>query len=102
MNIRTLVTMAVAVLLGLVAVFLVRNYIGQAQRPPAQAAGAAGLRPVVVAAAPIPRGAALAPNLLKVVSYPADAVPPGAVAAVADLGTPGPQGRLVLRSMAPN
>jgi pilus assembly protein CpaB len=102
MNIRTLMTMAVAVLLGLVAVFLVRNYIGQAQRPPAQAAGAGGLRPVVVAAAPIPRGAALAPNVLKVVNYPADAVPPGAVAAVADLGAPGPNGRLSLRTLSPN
>jgi len=63
MNIRTLMTMAVAVLLGLIAVFLVRNYIGQAQRAPAQAAGPAGMKPVVVAAAPIPRGTALAPNL---------------------------------------
>jgi pilus assembly protein CpaB len=102
MNIRTLLTMAVAVLLGLVAVFLVRNYIGQAQRNPAQAAGPAGMKPVVVAAAPIPRGAALAPNLLKVVNYPADAVPPGAVATVAELGAPGPQGRLSLRTLSPN
>jgi len=102
MNIRTLLTMAVAVLLGLVAVFLVRNYVGQAQRTPAQAAGPAGMRPVVVAAAPIQRGAALAPNLLKVVNYPADAVPPGAVGTVAELGTPGPQGRLSLRTLSPN
>ena len=62
MNIRTLLTMAVAVVLGLVAVFLVRNYIGQAQRTPAQAAGPGGTKSVVVAAAPIQRGAALAPN----------------------------------------
>jgi len=102
MNIRTLLTMAVAVLLGLVAVFLVRNYVGQAQRSPAQVAGPAGMRPVVVAAAPIPRGAALAPNLLKVVNYPADAVPPGAVATVAELGAPGPNGRLSLRTLSPN
>jgi pilus assembly protein CpaB len=102
MNIRTLLTMAVAVLLGLVAVFLVRNYIGQAQRPPTQAAGPAGMRPVVVAAAPIPRGAALAPNVLKVVNYPADAVPPGAVGSIADLGAPGPNGRLSLRTLSPN
>ena len=103
MNIRTLLTMAVAVVLGLVAVFLVRNYIGQAQRTPAQAAaGPAGMKPVVVAAAPIQRGAALAPNLLKVVAYPADAVPPGAVGSVAELGAPGPNGRLSLRSLSPN
>lgn len=102
MNIRTLLTMAVAVLLGLVAVFLVRNYLGQAPRTPAQAAGPNGMRPVVVAAAPIQRGAALAPNLLKVVNYPADAVPPGAVASLADLGAPGPNGRLSLRSLSPN
>lgn len=102
MNIRTLLTMAVAILLGLVAVFLVRNYIGQAQRTPAQAAGPGGVRPVVVAAAPIPRGAALSPNLLKVVNYPADAVPPGAVGTVAELGAPGPNGRLSLRALNPN
>jgi pilus assembly protein CpaB len=102
MNIRTLLTMAVAVVLGLVAVFLVRNYIGQAQRNPTQAAGPGGMKPVVVAAAPIQRGAALAPNLLKVVEYPADAVPPGAVGTVAELGTPGPNGRLSLRSLGPN
>ena len=60
------------------------------------------MRPVVVAAAPIQRGAALAPNLLKVVNYPADAVPPGAVGTVAELGTPGPQGRLSLRTLSPN
>lgn len=102
MNIRTLLTMAVAVLLGLVAVFLVRNYIGQAQRSPSQAAGPAGMKPVVVAAAPIARGAALAPNLLKVVNYPADAVPPGAVGSVAELGAPGPNGRLSLRALSPN
>jgi pilus assembly protein CpaB len=80
----------------------VRNYIGQAQKAPAQAVGPAGLRPVVVAAAPIARGAALAPNLLKVVNYPADAVPPGAVATVAELGAPGPNGRLSLRALSPN
>ena len=102
MNIRTLLTMAVAVVLGLLAVFLVRNYIGQAQRTPAQAAGPAGMKPVVVAAAPIQRGATLAPNLLKVVAYPADAVPPGAVGSVAELGAPGPNGRLSLRSLSPN
>jgi pilus assembly protein CpaB len=94
--------MAVAVLLGLVAVFLVRNYIGQAQKAPVQTAGPVGMKPVVVAAAPIPRGSALTPNLLKVVNYPIDAVPPGAVAAVADLGTPGPNGRLILRTLSPN
>jgi pilus assembly protein CpaB len=102
MNIRTLLTMALAVVLGLVAVFLVRNYIGQAQRTTAQAAGPGGMKSVVVAAAPIQRGAALAPNLLKVVSYPADAVPPGAVGSVAELGAPGPNGRLSLRSLSPN
>jgi pilus assembly protein CpaB len=102
MNIRTLMTMAVAVLLGLAAVFLVRNYIGQAQRTPSQAAGPTGTKPVVVAAAPIQRGAALAPNLLKVVEYPADAVPPGAVGSVAELGAPGPNGRLSLRALGPN
>lgn len=102
MNIRTLLTMAIAVVLGLVAVFLVRNYIGQVQQTPTQTAGPAGMKPVVVAAAPIARGGVLAPNLLKVVNYPADAVPPGAVGTVAELGAPGPTGRLSLRALNPN
>jgi pilus assembly protein CpaB len=102
MNIRTLLTMAVAVFLGLIAVFLVRNYLGQAQRTQTQAAAPAGMKPVVVAAVPIPRGASLSPSLLKVVSYPADAVPPGSVGTVAELGAPGSNGRLTLRGLSPN
>src|ERR1700761_7096959 len=99
MNIRTLLTMAIAVFLGLIAVFLVRNYIGQAQRTQTQATAPAGTKPVVVAAVPIPRGASLSAGLLKVVNYPADAVPPGSVGTVAELGAAGAGGRLSLRTL---
>lgn len=101
MNMRTIATLAVAIVLGLFAVMLVRNMLNSNARN-AGSANAGAVTPVVVAAAPISRGVVLAPNLLKVVSYPANAVPTGAVANITDLGAPGPTGRISLRSLTPN
>jgi pilus assembly protein CpaB len=102
MNIRTIVTFAVAILLGLVAVVLVRNYLGTARKTAAQTAAAVPTTPVVVAASPVARGIALDPPLLKIVNYPADAVPAGSFKTVAELTT-GPGGkRLALRTLALN
>jgi pilus assembly protein CpaB len=101
MNIRTIVTLAVAILLGLIAVLLVRSYLGSA-RPTAATQVAMATKPVVVAAQPIQRGVALQPQLLKVVNYPADAVPADAFPAVAQLTPPASPGRLALRSLAAN
>lgn len=101
MNARTLATLLIAVVLGLVAVLLVRNYLTSGQRG-ASVVSAAGVTPIVVASAPIARGVAISPSLLKVVNYPADAVPAGAVRNVTDLGAPGPNGRLALRSFTAN
>jgi pilus assembly protein CpaB len=101
MNIRTIVTLAVAILLGLVAVLLVRSYLGSA-RPPTATQVALATKPVVVAAQPIERGVALQPQLLKVVNYPADAVPADAFGAVTQLTPPASPGRLALRSLAAN
>src|SRR5579859_4149859 len=101
MNIRTIATLAVAILLGLIAVLLVRSYLGSA-RPTAATQVALATKPVVVAAQPIDRGVALQPQLLKVVNYPSDAVPADAFGAVAQLTPPTSPGRLALRSMAAN
>ena len=101
MNIRTIATLVVAVLLGLIAVLLVRSYLGSARQPTATQVAMA-TKPVVVAAQPIERGVALQPQLLKVVNYPADAVPTDAFGAVAQLTAPASPGRLALRSMAAN
>jgi len=101
MNARTIATLAVAILLGLVAVVLVRNYLGSA-RPANPAQTALATRPVVVAAQPIERGVALQAPLLKVVNYPADAVPADAFVSISQLTPPASQGRLALRSLAAN
>jgi pilus assembly protein CpaB len=101
MNARTIATLAVAILLGLVAVVLVRNYLGSA-RPANPAQTALATRPVVVAAQPIERGVALQAPLLKVVSYPADAVPADAFVSISQLTPPASQARLALRSLAAN
>jgi len=101
MNARTIATLAVAILLGLVAVVLVRNYLGSA-RPANPTQTALATTPVVVAAQPIERGVALQAQLLKVVNYPADAVPADSFRASSQLTPPASSGRLALRSLAAN
>ncbi len=73
MPIRTIASFAVAIFLGLIAVLLVRGYLNGNSKAaaPSMAQGV----PVVVAAAPIPRGAPILPAMLKTVSYPSDGVP---------------------------
>lgn len=100
MPIRTIATLAVAVLLGLVAVFLAQSWLGRQRQSDLQTAAMVGTVPVVVAAQPIARGVALQPTLVKVVRYPQSSVPPGAMTSVAQATEGGT--RLVLRPLAPN
>ncbi len=103
MPVRTIVTLVVALFLGLVAVFLVRNYLNTQQK-----GGRAGIaqtlayEPVVVASHAIERGQAMQAPLLKVVNYPRDAVPPGSFQTVQQVLGPGPSARLAIRSFSPN
>jgi pilus assembly protein CpaB len=100
MSLRTIASFAVAILLGLVAVMLVRNYIGSQNATPGNAP--VGTTPVVVAVGPIARGAVLQPAMLKVVNFPAESVPQGSFQSVDQLVTAdGPQ-RLALREMVAN
>jgi pilus assembly protein CpaB len=99
MPIRTIATLAIAVLLGLIAVFLVRNYVGSARGPVAQAIGTT---PVVVAATAIERGKALEAQDLKVANYPSDSVPAGAFRAVPDLTGAAADKRVAIRGLAVN
>jgi pilus assembly protein CpaB len=101
MPIRTIVTLTVAILLGLIAVLLVRSYLGSA-RPAAQRAAVVSTVPVVVAALAIDRGTAIEAKQLKVVNYPAEAVPAGAFRTISDLTGASADKRLALRSFAPN
>lgn len=100
MPIRTVATIAVAVLLGLVAVFLVQGYLTRQRAVDQTQAVLAGTAPVVVAAQPIARGVALSPGLLKVVRYPQNSVPTGALTDITQ-ATQGGQ-RLALSAFGPN
>jgi len=99
MPIRTVATLAVAVFLGLMAVFLVRNYLASASAPKAVVGTTV---PVVVAAAPIERGKVVDGAQLKLANYPADAVPAGAFRAIADLTGAAADKRVAIRAIAAN
>ena len=78
MPIRTILTLVVAALLGLAAVFLTRAYLGRQQAAEVKADVNAGTTTVVVASQPIGRGVALTPSVLKVAHFPNEYVPVGA------------------------
>lgn len=99
MNIRTVATVAIALLLGVVAMSLVHNYVkASAGAAPSVAAGG---RPVVVAARAVERGVPLSGDAIKIVYYPADAVPEGAFDSVAALSDGG-RARRALLPLSPN
>ncbi len=102
MNIRTIASFAIAILLGLVAVVMVRSYLGRATHDAGGAKAVAGGSPVVVAVQTIERGALLQPSLLKVVNYPADSVPAGAFTDLSQFTGSGPTARIALRAIAAN
>ena len=102
MSIRTLATLGVAVLLGLIAVVLVRSYLGNARTTLVQSDSAGKTVPIVVAAAPLARGAVLQPDVLKIVNYPQDAAPAEAFHTVADVIGSDNNQRMALRAMVAN
>jgi pilus assembly protein CpaB len=102
MNVRAVTTLAVALFLGLLAVILVRGYLSSGSKPIAPATASGSTTAVVVAAAPIARGASLEPTELKVVSYPSSSVPAGSFPVVGQLAGAGPNARVALRAIAAN
>jgi pilus assembly protein CpaB len=102
MSLRSIASLAIALLLGLIAVVIVRNYL-ITKNGTGPSAASASLTPIVVAALPIERGAELKPPMLKVVGYPAGAVPAGAFKTVAEVAAAnGATPRLALRAIAVN
>jgi pilus assembly protein CpaB len=99
MPIRTVATLAVAVFLGLIAVFLVRNYLASASAKQPEVALTV---PVVVASSPIERGKTVEAAGLKTVNYPADAVPAGAFRSVSDLTGASADKRVAIRTISAN
>ncbi len=99
MSLRTLASFALAILLGLIAVLLVRGVM-TSQKP--AAAQMAAMTPVVVAMVPIERGVELKPAMLKTVNYPSNAVPAGSFkSAELLIGKDAPK-RTAVRSMIAN
>jgi pilus assembly protein CpaB len=100
MPIRTIVTLVVAAILGVVAVLLTRTYLGHQRANVAQNGAAEGMATVVVASQPLARGVLLTPGVLKVANYPANAVPAGAFTSIQQVTAGGE--RRVLHPLAAN
>ena len=74
MSRQTLIALAGALVLGLVAVFVANSYLNRAQ----QQAYAGGTTKVAVAAMPLAYGTDITPEKVRFVEYPNSSIPPGA------------------------
>ena len=102
-SMRTVATFAVAIFLGVVAVLLTRGYVNSVTQNAATGpAPSAGTVAVVVAAQPLDRGVTLQASSLKVVNFPAEAVPTNVFHSIAELTGNKDQQRLVLRNLVAN
>jgi len=100
MSIRTIATFAVAILLGLVAVLLIRSVL--TSRPTGITTAAAGVTPVVVASGPITRGQTLQPAMLRVVDFPTISVPTNSFKTVEQVIPKGGPPRIAMREFVAN
>ena len=101
-SMRTIATFAVAIFLGVIAVVLTRGYVSSVTQQVSGSPVSGSLVPVVVVTQPLNRGVVLEPTFLKVVNFPAEAVPANAFHAISDLTGGKDQQRLALRSMTAN
>ena len=96
---QTVIALAVAVVLGLLAVYLANSYIGRSDQLVQQAQQ--GTTKVAVAAVPLDYGIDITPDKVKFVDYPASSIPAGAFSDFNQLAPAGKR-RVVLRPMAIN
>lgn len=80
-NRQTLIALGIAVVLGLVAVFLANSFLSGKERQ----AYAGGTTKVAVAAAPLAYGTDITPDKVRFVDYPNTSIPPGAFTSSAQL-----------------
>ena len=97
MQLRTIATFAAAIVLGLVAVILVRNTMATNSTTVSL-----NTVPVVVTAQPVTRDTPLQPGMFKVVNYPRDGVPAGSFHSVVDLMASGGGNRTAQRDLTVN
>lgn len=95
---RSLIILGLAILLGLAAVFVANAYLSKAEQQ--QALAPQGMAKVVVATMPLAFGAAITPEKIKIVDWPAASVPPGSFRDPVQLTSLGKQ-RVVLRQIEP-
>lgn len=97
---RPFIIFGLALLLGLAAVFIANSYLSRAERAQQEAAAAGGMVKLVVATMPLPFGAAITPEKVKVVDWPVASVPAGSFRDPVQLTSLGKQ-RVVLRQIEP-
>jgi pilus assembly protein CpaB len=96
-NRQTFIALGVAIVLGLLAVFLANSFLSGKER---QAYSGATTK-VAVAQVPLAYGADITPDKVRFVDYPNTSIPPGAFTSAAQL-TPGGKKRFALMPIAVN
>jgi pilus assembly protein CpaB len=96
---QTMIALGVALVLGLVAVYLANTFLSASEQRAEQAQ--VGLTKVAVAAVPLEYGVDLTPDKVKFVDYPAASIPAGAFTNYNQLAPAGKR-RVVLRAMQVN
>jgi pilus assembly protein CpaB len=97
MNRQTIIALGVAVVLGLMAVFLANTWLAGKQRQ----VYAGGTTKVAVATSPLAFGSEVTPDKVRFVDYPNSSLPPGAFTNAAALMPPGKK-RVALLPIAVN
>ena len=97
MSRQSMIALGVAIVLGLVAVYIANVYIGGSK----QQADLAGTTKVAVASVPMAYGTELTPDKVRFVDYPNSSIPPGAFTNGAQL-MPAGQKRFALLTMGVN
>jgi pilus assembly protein CpaB len=96
---QTIIALGVAVILGLIAVFLANTYLTSRERQ--MAASPQGMVRIAVASLPMEYGADITPDKVKFVNYPATSLPPGTYRSIAELLPEGKR-RVALRTIQVN
>src|SRR5687768_4556982 len=96
---QSLIALGIALVLGLVAVYLANTFLATSERRVEQAQ--VGLTKVAVAAVPLDYGMDITPDKVKFVDYPAASLPAGSYNQFAQL-VPAGKRRVVLRPIQVN
>ena len=96
---QTVIALGIALVLGLVAVYLANLYLGRTEQR--AAAEPTTMTRIAVAAIPLEYGADITADKVKFVAFPAQSIPPGAYRSLAEMMPQGKR-RVAIRPMAVN